>query len=194
MTSDTSKSPLSPDQQEWVNILAVWGYTEPQAPYCEAICRFSCLPIWQSYDNAFDCSSLLWGLLWNNCVSPDSSCGSGRSNCCTVCLFPPNIFQLASSDNDMSSKNNVSRCGCEVQSNPNMLFLPFTWTSDGLLQQEENARMTQTHGTHKHTHKYFASIFIYKHTHTWRQTHTQTHTSQIAGCGRIMIRSADFFF
>lgn len=60
----------------------------------------------------------------------------------------------------------------------------FTWTSDGLLQWEENARMTQT----QHTHKQCKHI----HTHTCTRRHIPRHTHRkIAGCGIILIRTAD---
>lgn len=62
----------------------------------------------------------------------------------------------------------------------------FTWTSDGVLQWEENARVTQYTNTHiqcKHIHTRTC-------TRTDRHIARQTHR-KIAGCGRILIRSAD---
>lgn len=92
------------------------------------------------------------------------------TNYCFVFLFPPNISQLAWQDNDLSSKNNVSRCGCKVHNNSNMLFLTLEWAF-ALLRFQTSVSQWGKENTHTHTH-------------------TRTH-HKIAGYGRVLIRIAE---
>ena len=68
------------------------------------------------------------------------------------------------------------------------MHIGFTWTSVGLLQREENARMTPTQGTHYTQQAY---SYAHTHTHTYRQTYRHTQTPQNSRLWQIMIRSAD---
>lgn len=100
---------------------------------------------------------------------------SGPSSCRTVFLFPPNISHFASWDNDLSSKNNVSRCGREARRNPNRLFLPWNACSLTRLTLTSHAEGGKCNDdTNTHTHKYSASIFP----NIPRHTHTYTHSPQ----------------
>lgn len=79
-------------------------------------------------------------------------------------FFPPSFSQLVSQDNDLPSKNNVSRC--VAQSTLNMLFLHW------------NAQRTETClSTEDDTNALL--------------THTSWHTTTAAGCGWKLVQIAD---
>lgn len=78
------------------------------------------------------------------------TCSPGRSDYCFlhfVFLFPLGFLPLLfKTHNDLSSKNNVSRCGCKLRLNPNRVF-----RLRNVLSVPEHFRGTRGQRTHTHS-------------------------------------------